>query len=159
MTVVGVGSGSGRSGEDEVMGLFRTLYEDYRLFAGSEGARMGISTPPAMIPGGFREIFQTADLPFDESNESLDGSFVAECECDPRRIVQRAELMKLCNGFIESLPDERDRAILRACFWKDDEALVSLGLDVRQTKRQVSVILVELRKLLSLLGFSSGDFY
>lgn len=160
MTAVDVGSGNGYPGESEIMELFDDpLYIEYQLFSGTNEANLGISTPLTVAPGGLREIFQTADLRFDERNESLDGSFVAGCECDPRRIVQREELIRLCNGFIESLPDERNRAMIRACFWKDDEALASFGLNARQMKRQVATILAELRNLLRLLGIPPRDLY
>lgn len=158
MTVSDVGNG--HPGECGIMELFNDpLHVEYQLFAGADNARLGINTPLAVAPGGLREIFQTADLRFDEGNESLDRSFVAECECDPRRIVQREELVRLCNSFIDGLSDERKRAILRACFWKDGEALRSLGLDARQMKRQVVAILAELRSLLRLLEISSRDLY
>ncbi len=155
-----IGSENRYSGESEIMELFEMpIGEDYRLFSGTKGAGMGIDTPSAIVPGGLRELSLTADLPFGERNGLLDRSFVAGCECDPRRIVQREELVRLCNGLIESLPDERSRAILRACFWKDDEALVSLGLNERQMRRQVAVILIELRNLLRVLEFSPRDLF
>jgi hypothetical protein len=160
MAVSDVGLGNGHPGESGIMELFETpLHEDYRLFSGTSGAQMGISTPLAIAPGGLREVSLTGDVRYDrEGNHLFDGSFVAGCECDPRRIVQREELVRLCNGFIESLPDERSRAIIRACFWEDDAALKLLGLDARQIKRQVAAILVELRRLLQLLEFSPDDF-
>jgi len=161
MTAADVGLGNGRPGESEIMELFNNpLYVEYQLFAGTNEARLGIGTPLAIAPGGLREVSLTGDVRYDREGDHLfDGSFVAGCECDPRRIVQREELIRLCNGFIESLPDERSRAIIRACFWKDDEALASFGLNARQMKRQVAVILDELRNLLRLLKFSSSDLY
>lgn len=156
-----VGLGNGHPGEREIMELFNDpLYVEYQLFVGTEGAGMGISTPLAIAPGGLREASLTGDVRYDREGDYLfDGSFVAGCECDPRRIVQREELVRLCNGFIEGLPDERSRAMIRACFWKDDEALASFGLNARQIRRQVAIILAELRNLLQMLEFSSRDLY
>lgn len=146
------------SSEAEIKSLFgMSISNEYRLFHATGGERVGISTPLAVAPGGLSEILRTTNLPFDEGNGWLDRSFVAGCECDPRHLAQREEAVRLCNSFIDSLPDEQSRAILRACFWKDDEALKSLGFDAREMRRRVSSILTEMRNLLRLLEISPQD--